>query len=110
MTLRRSRSLVGALFALLCLAAGAAAPRTGSTPIPRGQEIAYQPVSIPGPWVQGMAKELTGYVFTYPSAYPGQLRALLTRTTDGKMAIAWEGDAAPPGPADEMVHFVWHAG
>ena len=83
-----------------------------ATPIaaPLSQEIAYQPVSLPSVWVQGFAKDLGGHLFSYPSAYPGQMRALLTRTTDGKMGIEWEAEAPPAGPPEEIVHFIWHAG
>ena len=65
---------------------------------------------MPIHWIQGFSKAVTGELLVYPWAYPGQSRALLTRTTDGRMRIEWETDPVPPGPPDEPVTFLWHAG
>jgi len=67
-------------------------------------------VTVPATWLQGFTRAVSGELLIYPWAYPGQARALLSRTTDGTMRVEWEGQAAPPGPPDERVTFVWHAG
>ena len=67
-------------------------------------------MTLPSRWVQGFSRPISGTLLVYPWAYPGQARALLTRTTDGKMAVEWEAEAPPPGRGDEPVSFLWHAG
>ena len=74
------------------------------------QEVSRAPVTLPGRWIQGFSKAVSGTLLIYPWAYPGQARALLTRTTDGKMSIEWQAEAPPTGRGDELVSFVWHAG
>ena len=53
---------------------------------------------------------MSGEVLVYPWAYPGQVETLLSRTTDGRMAVEWEAEALPAGPADQTVAYLWHAG
>ena len=65
---------------------------------------------LPPAWLQGYVKPLSGEVIVYPWAYPGQVDTLLSRATDGRMAVEWEGEPLPPGPADELVSYLWHAG
>lgn len=72
--------------------------------------ITYAPVALPVRWVQGFSRAVSGEVLVYPWAYPGQTRALLTRTTDGQMQIEWEAEPPPPGPDAEAVSLLWHAG
>jgi hypothetical protein len=74
------------------------------------QEIARAPVTIPDRWVPGYVNDVTGEVISYPSAYPGQTRALLTRATDGRKRIEWEAEQPPDGAPGDMINFVWHAG
>jgi hypothetical protein len=80
------------------------------SPAAAAQEITRGPITLPANWVQGFARAVEGERLIYPWAYPGQARALLTRTTDGRMTIEWEAQAPPDGPADEPVSFMWHAG
>jgi len=53
---------------------------------------------------------VSGDVLVYPWAYPGQAEILLSRATDGRMAVEWEGEALPAGPDDETITYLWHAG
>jgi hypothetical protein len=76
----------------------------------QSQEISRTPVSIPDRWVPGYDSYISGEVIPYPSAYPGQTRALLTRATDGQKRIEWETTQPPAAPPGETVNFVWHAG
>jgi hypothetical protein len=52
----------------------------------RVQDTAPGTVRIPDRWVAGFVNDLGGETISYPSAYPGQTRALLTRATDGTRA------------------------
>ena len=74
------------------------------------QEPARREVSLPERWLQGFSRAVAGELLIYPWAYPGQSRALLTRTTTGRMVIEWEGEPLPPGVSDERVTYLWHAG
>ncbi len=74
------------------------------------QEMVRGPVVMPSRWVQGYLRAVSGEVIVYPWAYPGQTRTRLSRTTDGRMIVEWEGAAPPPGPPDEPVTYLWHAG
>ncbi|MGE5360311.1 MAG: hypothetical protein ACM3NQ_14950, partial [Bacteroidales bacterium] len=74
------------------------------------QEQQRVPVSIPDRWLQGFARAVGGELLVYPWAYPGQAKALLSRTTTGGMRVEWEGEPVPPGVTDDRVTFMWHAG
>jgi alpha-mannosidase len=74
------------------------------------QEPAGPGSSIPSRWLQGYTRRLSGEVIGYPWAYPGQTHALLTRAVDGTRVIEWEGEAAPAGPDDERLVYLWHGG
>jgi hypothetical protein len=65
---------------------------------------------LPTKWLQGYVKAVSGDVLVYPWAYPGQVDTLLSRATDGRMAVEWEGEAPPAGADDEIVTYLWHAG
>ena len=68
-------------------------------------------LDIPAGWLQGYARTISAtQVIAYPWAYPGQASTLLVRTVDGTWRVEWEGQAAPPGPADERVVYLWHGG
>ena len=100
---RRVRALLLAGCPLvLILAAGAADPQV--------PQVVRAPVDIPARWLQGFARPIAGELLVYPWAYPGQARALLTHTTDGRMRIEWEAEPPPPGSGDEAVSYLWHAG
>jgi len=74
------------------------------------QQAAAVPFHIPARWLQGYSRTVSGEIIGYPWAYPGQMQALLTRAVDGTWRIEWEGQAAPPGPDDEQVTYLWHGG
>jgi len=81
----------------------------------RGMDLAAQghdvtPVTLPATWLQGFAKRISGEVIPYVWSYPGKVTTMLSRATDGAMAVEWEGEPAPPGPPDEPVSYLWHAG
>ncbi len=61
-------------------------------------------------WLGGYAKSAAGEVLAYHSPYPGHLPALLTRATDGTMAIEWETEPVPPNFRGKSATFVWMAG
>ena len=74
------------------------------------QDIIRGPVVVPSRWLQGYLRAVSGEVIVYPWAYPGQTRTRLSRATDGRMSVEWDGEAPPPGPPDETVTYLWHAG
>ena len=76
----------------------------------KGQEAVPGIVAMPGQWLQGYVKTVSGDTLVYPWAYPGQTRSLLSRATTGRMQVAWLGEPAPPGGADDRVTYLWHAG
>ena len=67
-------------------------------------------MALPTTWSQGYVKPVSGEVLVYPWAYPGQVETLLSRATDGRMAVEWEGDPPPAVRDDETVTYLWHAG
>ena len=96
--MRRMPSLMLALAAALATAAPGLAQQAAPT------------LDIPSGWLQGYTRRLAGEVIGYPWAYPGQGDALLSRDVDGTRRVEWEGEAAPPGPHDERVVYLWHGG
>ncbi len=74
------------------------------------QEMVRGPVVMPAAWLPGYVRPISGDVIVYPWAYPGQTRTRLCRTTDGRMAVEWEGEVPAAGPADEPVTYLFHAG
>ncbi len=65
---------------------------------------------LPAVWQQGWVRTVSGDTLVYPWAYPGQTRTLLSRATDGRMAVEWEGAPVPDGPPDTPITYLWHAG
>ena len=74
------------------------------------QQSYQSSIPLPLKWSQGYVKAVAGDVLVYPWAYPGQVETLLSRATDGRMAVEWEGEPPPAGPGDEIVTYLWHAG
>jgi alpha-mannosidase len=91
------------LFALAALLAA-------STPTLPAQDVLRSRVSMPSRWLHGYTQAVSGDWIMYPWAYPGQTKTLLSRTTDGRMAVEWEAERVPQGAADEPVTYLWHAG
>ena len=67
-------------------------------------------VAMPGQWLQGYVKTVSGDTLVYPWAYPGQTSSLLSRATTGRMSVAWLGEPVPAGAANDLVTYLWHAG
>ena len=65
---------------------------------------------LPERWLQGYVRTLAGEWIVYPWAYPGQANTLLSRATDGRMAVEWEGEPAPAGAPGDLVSYLWHGG
>jgi hypothetical protein len=79
-----------------------------ATGLAQGQASAAAP--LPDRWVQGYVRTIDGPWIVYPWAYPGQVKTLISRTTDGRMAVEWEGAPVPPGAPGDTVTYLWHAG
>ena len=79
-------------------------------PHARAQAASGATPEVPAGWLQGYARTVSGEWLVYPWSYSGQTRTLLSRATDGRMAVEWEGEAAPPGAPDAPVTYLWHAG
>lgn len=59
-------------------------------------------------FVDGFRIAISGKTMSYPSPFPGDAKALITRANSGDMAIEWE--TAPSEFDKDIVHFVWSAG
>ena len=93
-----------ALTLALAIALATAAPAPA-------QQAVTPTLDIPAGWLQGYSRTISAtQVIAYPWAYPGQVSTLLVRTVDGAWRVEWEGQAAPPGPPDERVVYLWHGG
>jgi len=62
------------------------------------------------PWLKGYAKTIAGERLGYHSPYPDATTALLSRTTDGKMAVEWETQPVPADLAGPSATFIWMSG
>jgi len=78
--------------ALLALVAAAAAPAAGAD------------------WLRGYGRTLAGAEMTYHSPYPDITSALISRASDGAMAVEWETEALPTDWKGGPATFVWLAG
>jgi hypothetical protein len=79
---------------LLALVAAAAAPAAAG----------------PAAELRGYSRTVEGAVLSYHSPYPDVASALITRATDGAMAIAWETEPIPDAWKDGPATFIWLAG
>lgn len=78
-----------------------------------GPAIAGNPVEgiIPNPpWLQGYVRTISGETLGYHSPYPDATTALLSRATDGNMAVEWETQSVPTGFSAPFATFVWMSG
>ena len=78
--------------ALLALVAAATAPAAGAD------------------WLRGYGRTLAGAEMTYHSPYPDITSALISRASDGAMAVEWETEALPADWKGGPATFVWLAG
>jgi len=78
--------------ALLAIVAAAAAPAAGAE------------------WLRGYGQTVSGAELTYHSPYPDITSALISRASDGAMAVEWETEAVPAGWSGGPATFVWLAG
>ncbi len=112
--MRRMPALIFTLATVLVIAgteAGATGTEAGATAAPVPAQQAAPTLDIPAGWLQGYARTISAsQVIAYPWAYPGQVSTLLVRTVDGTWRVEWEGQAAPAGPADERIVYLWHGG
>jgi hypothetical protein len=92
------RTRLASLLAFAAAAAPAAAAGTAAA------------VALPERFLQGFVRRLSGEVIPYAWSYPGKARTMLSRATDGRMAVEWEGEPAAPGDTGEAVSYLWHAG
>ncbi len=60
-------------------------------------------------WFEGFSENLGGNQFTYESIREDVTSSLLTRTTDGNMAIEWVTGKIPPDWHGEAADFLWIA-
>ena len=78
--------------ALLALVAAATAPAAGAD------------------WLRGYGRTLAGAEMIYHSPYPDITSALISRASDGAMAVEWETEALPADWKGGPATFVWLAG
>jgi len=61
-------------------------------------------------WLRGYGRTLAGAELTYHSPYPDISSALISRASDGAMAVEWETEAVPADWKGGPATFVWLAG
>ena len=61
-------------------------------------------------WLKGYGRTLAGAEMTYHSPYPDITSALISRASDGAMAVEWETEALPADWKGGPATFVWLAG
>ncbi len=60
--------------------------------------------------LRGYGRTIDGAVLSYHSPYPDVTSALITRASDGAMAITWETEPVPAGWKGGPATFIWLAG
>ncbi len=61
-------------------------------------------------WLRGYGRTVAGAEMTYHSPYPDIRSALISRASDGAMAVAWQTEALPQDWKGGPATFVWLAG
>ena len=61
-------------------------------------------------WLSGYGGTLSGVTMAYHSPYPDITSTLIVRASDGTMAMEWETEPVPAGPAARPFTFLWLAG
>jgi alpha-mannosidase len=64
----------------------------------------------PPPWLKGWARTISGETLGYHSPYPDATTALLSRATDGSMAVQWETEPVPGDFSGPSATFIWMSG
>ena len=67
-------------------------------------------MSADSPWLKGYAKTVSGETIGYHSPYPDATTALISRATDGAMAVEWETAPVPREFKEPFATFVWMSG
>ncbi len=70
----------------------------------------YPPVTEDTPVLKGWVKSVAGEPISYHSSYPYVRNALISRATDGTMAVEWQTEASPLYYVATRVTFMWAAG
>lgn len=60
--------------------------------------------------LRGYGRTVDGAVLSYHSPYPDVSSALITRASDGAMAVVWETEPVPAGWTGGPATFIWLAG
>jgi alpha-mannosidase len=61
-------------------------------------------------YLTGFTRAISGQNFDYHSPHPDVRAALLSRATDGKMAVSWETESLPSSYQEPFATFIWIAG
>jgi hypothetical protein len=61
-------------------------------------------------YLPGFVGAISGQHFDYHSPHPDVRAALLSRATDGKMAVEWETESLPSAFKEPFAMFIWIAG
>ncbi|MBN2266549.1 MAG: hypothetical protein JW775_12125, partial [Candidatus Aminicenantes bacterium] len=61
-------------------------------------------------WLRGYERTIAGAEMSYHSPYPDITSALISRASDGAMAVEWETEAVPADWNGKTATFVWLAG
>ena len=61
-------------------------------------------------YLKGFARAISGQIFDYHSPHPEVRSALLSRATDGTMAVEWETESLPSNYRKSYATFIWIAG
>jgi len=61
-------------------------------------------------YLKGFARTISGQSFDYHSPHPDVRAALLSRATDGNMAVEWETESLPSNYRELYATFIWIAG
>lgn len=72
--------------------------------------VAAATVPAGAEWLRGYGQTLSGAVMSYHSPYPDISSALISRASDGAMAVEWETQVVPANWKGGPAIFVWLAG
>ncbi len=72
--------------------------------------VAAAAVPAGAEWLRGYGGTVSGAAMSYHSPYPDISSALISRASDGAMAVEWETEAVPLDRKGGPATFVWLAG